>query len=360
MIPTMHKAWRDRARRAALVVTLAVIVAGAAASVASADPPVVTIAADSCRACTPGCVLEADVFVTGSASLDALGFDVRHDGLRFVGVARGPLVGDWTAFEARALGDRVRIGGYTGDAYALDGTVKVATLRFTPTAPAGTAAVHIAAFVDDLAGTAACSTNVEWAAAAVRPPPNGFIGIYPLTGPPICCYDTPDGTQLRVVARPQGAATAGITSAEFRIEATVAGVTLDWTPAPGATFVGTPYDPDHSGGVTVTLPQCSEAAADEVLLGTLTVHGLAVAGELRVRRSCCPRRAGLPCAFFGLCDAPICDGISAGTACISAGFGDPILFRALVNQQNCGECGVIEVGVAARTWSDVKRLYRDP
>jgi hypothetical protein len=314
--------------------------------------------------CGSPCNLEVPVLVAGTAALDAVGFDLLFDGdkLEYQSFRRGSRVQHWAAFDAALLpGARVRVGGFDASPFALAGSETLAVLSFRVRASSGCTTYTTDQLVDDLAAAPPRTGFASWSGFAY--PANGYVAVYPSGQPPACCYDTPNGTILAVVAHAAGASAAGIAGAEFRIEISppAPGATLTWTPdAQITTATGDPIDNSlaatDSSGVRLTFAGCQLPSESLVPLGTIAVSGLTGAHELLVKRHNHPAASALPCAQWVLCD-----GVSCTVACMArtlAAGEDPVVFRARVNDPACAasECGFVPV--AARTWADVKRLYR--
>jgi hypothetical protein len=314
--------------------------------------------------CGSPCSLEIPVLVAGSAALDAVGFDLLFDGakLEYRSVRRGPFVRHWAAFGAELLpGARVRVGGFDASPFVLAGSETLAVLSFVARTPSGCTTYRTDQLVDDLAAAPARAGFASW--GGWEYPANGYVALYPSGQPPACCYDTPNGTVLAVVAHTAGASAAGILGAEFRVEISppAAGATLTWTPdAWVASAVGDPVDNSvattDSSGVWLGFASCRVPYEMTVSLGTLTVAGLTGGHDLLVKRHNHPADSHLPCAQWTLCEDVTC-----GVACLARTLTiaeDPVVFRARVNDPACATVGCGFVPVAPRAWTDIKRLYR--
>ena len=213
----------------------------------------------------------------------------------------------------------------------------------------------------DLAGAQVCSGFATWTGGSLD---NGFVAVFPAGGPQTCCFDTPDGTLLQVVAFTAGAAESGILGAEFRIEVAppAPGARIEWTPAAGLTAMsGDPVDNAAAGsdsaGVSIGLPTCRSAGPEGIPLGTLVVSGLSGPHELLVKRD--RRRAGssLPCTRFQLCTGASCE--YACLARVTSAVDDRAVFRARINSANCSGTPCGRVPVKPLRWSAIKQIYRD-
>ena len=314
--------------------------------------------------CAP-CRLDVPVLVTGAATLDAVGFDLVFDGagVGFMGMRRGRLVRGWPVFDAQHLsGSRLRVGGFSSAPTALAGTDTLAVLSFAPGSAAGCMGYHVEELVDDLAGAVTCSGLATWAGSG--DPDNGYIAVFPAGGSPTCCFDTPDGTLLQVVALAAGAAEAGIVGADFRIEVMppAPGARIDWTPAPGlADTSGDPVDNAAAGsdsaGVSVGFAACRTAGPEGIPLGTLSVSGLAGEHELLVKRDRRAADSSLPCTRFRLCDGADCE--YACLARVAGAAYDPVVFRARINSASCSGTPCGRVPVTPSRWGAIKQMYRD-
>jgi hypothetical protein len=208
--------------------------------------------------------------------------------------------------------------------------------------------------VDDLAAAAPCEGSADFSVGSGNLT-EGVVTIAPHLVPVDCCYTTPDQTNLEVWADIPGQ--LAVQGAEFRIEVSppVPGATLIWQPSSGLlSSVGNPIDnstaADDSTGVTLRF-NCRGRINGRFLLGTVLVAGLSEPGEFLVRRHNRPSTAGVSCATFtscGECSEPICMFTTDTNA------SDPIVHRARFN--SCD--GEVCVGIAPRTWTDLKRIYR--
>lgn len=312
---------------------------------------------DTCATCTAPCSISVPILVTGTGRLDAVGFDLDHLPwrLQFSGMRRGRVTRDWTVFEAQAWQyERVRIGGFDSEGYSLNGADTLCVLQFE-VIPDAVAALRAHNFVDDFAGARECTTFVRVTRPAA--PPNGHVAVVPANDPTACCYATPDGTTLNVVARAPEGTVSGILGAAFRVQVSppAPGAVFAWTPAPGlASSIGDPVDNDAAPGartgVTLAFESCASFAHGEILLGTLTVFGLTGERDLLVRRHDTPPPA-VACPSFRLCEP-----CAAAAACLSV--GDAVVFRARINAPSCDPVLCGWVPVAPTTWSAVKQTYR--
>ncbi len=313
--------------------------------------------------CGPPCILQVPVLVAGTANLDAVGFDLLFEGdkLAYRSMRRGPLVRRWAAFDAELLpGDRLRVGGFDGTSVALAGTDTLAVLSFEARIPVGCTSYRTDALVDDLASAAPHTGFAAW--DGWEYPANGYIALYPSGGPPLCCYDTPGGTVLQVVAHTAGASADGILGAEFRVEVSppAPGGTFLWTP--DAAVLGSAGDPIDNGaagdsaGVRLTFAGCRAPYEQAIPLGTIVVRGLDGVHDLLVKRHERPAEPRLPCAQWLLCNDATCS-----IACMARTMSmaeDPVVFRAHVNDVECGSVACGFVPAVARSWAGVKQLFR--
>ena len=306
-----------------------------------------------------GHTVEIPVLVTGTAELKAFGLDLVVTGMGTdVTVTRtrpGNVTRSWLVFDALTIGQQIRIGGYDSAGFSLSGTDTLVVLEFETLRPVLQVHLSPTNLVDDLAGAFVCWGQIGF--TPPRAPPNGYISVLP-QGVATCCYATPDGTQLQVVAHPAGNVAFGIFTAAFRVEISppATGATLTWTPAPSVTeSLGNPIDntsaAGDTSGVLLVFPTCQAAIQGEVPLGTITVDGLSVSGHIFVKRHNNPSAAYQPCASFIGCDGTY-------LACMtSLEEDDPYIFRAQINQTSCdGDCGY--VAIRSETWGRVRALYR--
>jgi hypothetical protein len=301
--------------------------------------------------------VEIPIVVTGSAELHAFGFDIVTDGdeVALTRMRRGPITRNWLVLDALPTLLNIRIGGYDPEGFSLSGTDTLVVLEFTTLKPVVAVPMYLGNLVDDFAGATRCQGGIEFTRAL--DPPNGYISVLP-QGVVNCCYATPDGAQLQVVAHPEGWVDSGIFAAAFRVEFSppAPGATLTWTPAPATLgSLGNPIDntsaPDDTSGALVYFLTCQRPIRGEVPLGTITVHGLSAPGQIFVKRHNKPFAGYRPCANFLRCD-------NRYLACMtSLAEDDPYIFRAQINQPSCNEdCGY--VAVRPVTWGTVKALYR--
>lgn len=260
----------------------------------------------------------------------------------------------------RVLLGTIRVRGLTGTGYLLvrrhplrSTTIRCPFFVLCQPCPGNFANMQCPDRSDPVTSSAA----INWP----RPlwPPNGYVFVGPESDPSQCCYSTPAGTALAVLAAPQGYASRGITGASFRIEISppAPGATLVWTPDPNlSSSAGNPIDNGtaaaDSAGVTVRFPRCVLPSSHWIPLGRITVYGLMEPRDLYVRRNKAAGQA-TSCPHFLLCDACPMD-----LACLApVNDSDPFIFHAVLNNAECpGPCG--PVGTAPLTWGDVKQLYR--
>jgi hypothetical protein len=320
-------------------------------------------APDGSVTCAP-CRLDVPVLVSGAATLDAVGFDFVFDGARvgFVGMRPGRLVRGWPVFDAQHLsGSRLRVGGFSSAPTVLAGTDTLALLSFAPGSATGCMGYRIEELVDDLAGALTCTGFATWTGGG--DPDNGYVAVFPAGGPPTCCFATPDGTLLQVVALAAGAAESGILGADFRIEVVppAPGARIAWTPAAGlAAISGDPVDNAAAGsdsaGVSVGFDACRTAGPEGIPLGTLSISGLGGEHELLVKRDRRVADSSLPCTRFRLCTGANCE--YACLARVAGAAYDPVVFRARINSASCSGTPCGHVAVMPSSWGAIKRIYR--
>ena len=319
---------------------------------------------DVAATCAGACRLDVPVLVSGHAMLDAVGFDLVFDGARagFTGMRRGRLVSGWEVFDAQHLpGSRLRVGGFSSAPTALAGTDTLAVLSFAPGSDAGCMSYRMEELVDDLAGALVCSGFATWTGSGSLD--NGYVAVFPAGGPQTCCFDTPDGTLLQVVALTAGAAESGILGAAFRIEVVppAPGARFEWTPAVGlAAMSGDPVDNAAAGsdsaGVSLGFSTCRTASAEGIPLGTLAVSDLSGEHELLVKRDRRLAGSSLPCTRFQLCTGASCE--YACLASVAGAADDRAVFRARINSTNCSGTPCGRVPVKPLRWSAIKQIYR--
>jgi hypothetical protein len=290
--------------------------------------------------------------VSGDLELDAIGFDVDYPGyLSYAGVERGPVTRTWFDFEAKwTAPNHIRIGGFDGSGTTLAGTDTLCVLSFRSMANVQ-GIIRTYAFVDDLAGAQECTTTVQVAGTSTS---DVYLAVVPKISPLECCFDTPDGTELLVLARdPQG--TAGFLGTAFRIQVIpeAVGAVFTWTPAPGVTSTGeSPVDNGSMSsvrGVSVSREECATLSTTGVELGTITVQGLSGQHDLYIRKIF-PAPPEMYCFFVQGCDPCPND-----MFCLGRNY-DPIVYHAIVNAVSCGSCG--QVSVTPVTWGGIKSIYR--
>ena len=308
------------------------------------------------RECLLPCDMAIPILVSGSALLDAVGFEFVFEGSAvFSRLERGRFVRDWEAFAVSSLGlGRLRLGGFEPGGTTLAGEDTLAILHFGVPANAACLRYRTEAFVDDFAGTAICngSARVSFATTAIR----GTVGVFEPTSAS-CCYNTPDGTTLEVRATlPAQGTFAG---AEFRIEVSppAPGAVLSWQPGAAVdSTVGDPLDntdsPDDISGVRLHFATCRSSTEGDILLGTIHIVGLTGEHDLLVKGARRPNSPELPCAQYEACAS--CPAITCMPQ-VDPDAEDPFVFRARVN----GGCPVGCVAVQPTTWSKVKTIYRD-
>ena len=125
----------------------------------------------------------------------------------------------------------------------------------------------------------ACALVPILASASLAQAGDGYVGIYTDAAGTTPCTTVPplSSTTLYVIAKLEGASTAGITGVEFRIEVeNPAGWWISYT-APAANIVmGNaldlyPQDPDDGSGVSIAFGACREPVVGNVPLGTISV-----------------------------------------------------------------------------------------
>jgi hypothetical protein len=197
------------------------------------------------------------------------------------------------------------------------------------------------------------------------PPSNGFIGVFGDPAGTNCCINmNPSGNGfLYVFAVTGGAASAGITGAEFRVsvEPAVPGANFNWNPANGVVSSGSPVDNGAGGGISLSFQSCQTqtgTAGDKVLLGTIHTTGLTGQHQLVVRRHSTPNpNFACPCVMD--CGGP------ASRVCLTLQQGDPELlgqepaaFTSTINDPSCAGASCGYVAIEASTWTTMKNLFR--
>jgi len=307
-----------------------------------------------CRSCGPisSCLVEVPILVSGDRELDAIGFDVDFPvHLSYSGIARGPVTRAWFDFEAKwTAPNHIRVGGFDGTGTTLAGTDTLCVLSFRTVANYQ-GNVRTYAFVDDLEGAEECTAAVQVGGTSTS---DVYLAVVPKSSPMECCFDTPDGTELQVVARdPEG--TTGFLATAFRIVVSppAVGAFFTWTPAPGVTSTGeSPVDNGSASsvrGVTVSSHECATLNSTGVELGTITVQGLSGQHDLFIRKIF-PAPPEMYCFFVQGCDPCPHD-----MYCLSRNY-DPVVYHAIVNAVSCGSCG--RVAVKPVTWGGIKSVYR--
>ena len=164
------------------------------------------------------------------------------------------------------------------------------------------------------------------------------IGIFWDSGAGTCSTNQPANTggTFYVIALLGGAASAGITGGEFRID----GFPSDWfpnvMPKPGATTIGSPFG--NGGNIAFT---CDMGTGGKVLLYTIGYFAPSFQSNryLTIMAKIPPSNPSFDCPAVTLCDDPIFTEL-----CVRGGQG-------IINGANC------TVGVEQKTWSGVKNLY---
>jgi hypothetical protein len=144
-----------------------------------------------------------------------------------------------------------------------------------------------------------------------------------------------------VMAKPAGAATCGVTGAEFRVERIPPGWFVSSTAPPGTVFIGDPFD---GTGCNVAYSTC-QRGSNVVFLTVLAVPTSIVKNHpLRIEQRNPPPNLNFPCPLVTLCDAPLYT-----IACMTR--GATAYFNPTV------ETPCIPTSVEPLTWGRVKQLY---
>lgn len=205
-------------------------------------------------------------------------------------------------------------------------------------------------------------------------PSNGTIGVYADAAGTLQCIQIAPfvPTTFYVIARAYGAASAGITGAQFRIEfSDLSGyLLLPFTPVPEASVViGTVFDSTacdrNPAGIDIAFPDC-RATNGEQLLGTFVLFGLGGTHPvyMSTKRRLPAVDPGMKCPLFYLCDPPeyskVCLTLREGDP--GLGGYEPVASISAVNPPYCGygqpSWSCPPLAVVARTWSLVKSAYR--
>jgi len=184
----------------------------------------------------------------------------------------------------------------------------IATLCLTLALAAGSASAQSIGFYFDANG-GSCSTNV-----AANTPVNAYM-----------------------IANLGGAASGGITGAEFRVDGWPAG----WFGAPSRNpaaniDVGNPLQ----GGTNIAFPTCQPGSGGRVLLFTLNAFATSSPSNLyiRVLQHTSPSNPNFVCPLVTLCDAVFTK------ICVTGGV-------AIINGPPC------TVATTSASWSTVKEMY---
>lgn len=188
---------------------------------------------------------------------------------------------------------------------------------------------------------------------------NGFIGVYAdAAGTQSCISALPfTATTAYVIATLGGAASNGITAAEFRLEfSNAAGYFITFTPNPEANIVlGSPIDtnpsPTNSSGVNIVFQSCQGQLTHRVLMGTLSIfntNATPVATVVRTSSKVPPSNPSNDQPLFVLCDAPVFTKV--GMTPTRGVLGrDPIAFVSRINASTCDACRTPTTGSVTLT-----------
>jgi hypothetical protein len=155
-----------------------------------------------------------------------------------------------------------------------------------------------------------------------------------------------------------GAAAAGISGAEFRVDNSMRDfTTVSVSVDPGATIVlGDPFNPDPNGaanltGTNIVYANCQTGPRVQLMTFTLIENTPTNDIVLTVMKHKDPSNYTFDCPLVTLCDAPAFTKVCVGAP------EESVHWRATLNALNEQAADCVPVGVSQTTWSQVKAMY---